>query len=241
MPSSSSWAHTWAGARSQYSSDRSTDRTCWRSGSVSLFGDSGRGAGGPSSGGRRRRSTVARLTPSSSHACLVDIAFSSAPRCSAVTASTWSRCPRSRRAAPRARALSRDLQRRLRPLELGREAFVVAAEPVQLELLGRSPLARLAGQTRAGAGFGLLAPLEDVRRVQALAAQDRTSLLGALRPRVVLGYDLSLVLGAECSSRRLRRLVDVVVGHAPSVGTAVQRSSRHGHGPGVPVSPRRVR
>ena len=54
---------------------------------------------------RRRRRTVERLTPNRSHAFFVEVAASRAERCSAITASTWSRCPRSRRAAPRARAL----------------------------------------------------------------------------------------------------------------------------------------
>jgi hypothetical protein len=90
------------GARSQYCSERNTDSTCRRSGSVSLFGGAGRDAGGPNTGGRWRRKTAALLEPSSSYPLFVEVSASRAGRCSAVTASTWSRCPHSRRAAPRA-------------------------------------------------------------------------------------------------------------------------------------------
>src|SRR5680860_290038 len=57
-PSSSRQAHTCAGARSQYSSERSSVNTCWRSASVSVLGGDGRGRGGPSTGGVTRRELV---------------------------------------------------------------------------------------------------------------------------------------------------------------------------------------
>ena len=50
-------------------------------------------------------------------------------------------------------------------------------ELVQLDLLGRSPLTPLAGKTLAGAGGGTAAPLGDVRGVQALTAQNRSTLV----------------------------------------------------------------
>src|SRR5699024_10787537 len=97
---------------------------------------------------------------------------------------------------------SRDLQRGLGLGQFPGQTLVLAAEPLELDLLGRASLLRLAGQPLPGSCLGLFAPLRDMRGVQAFAAQNRPTLLGALRPAVVLGKDLGLVLRGEGSACR---------------------------------------
>ena len=243
MPSSRSWAHTCAGARSRYSGDRSTDNTFCRSASVSLFGGAGRGVGGPSTGGRRRRRIVERFAPNSSHAFFVDVASSSGGSVSAITASTSCRCPRSRRASPKSACAFPVISNAsclVRSSSASRRAFFARSFSSSTSSRERRFFDFRARPSRAPASASLRHS-EIWEEYRPSPAQDRSPLLRTLWPLVVLGEDLRLVLRGERASGRLRGRVDVVVSHAPSVGAAVQRCSRHAHGLGVPVSPRRVR
>ena len=84
--------------------ERSTARTCWRSASVSALAGAGRGAGGPSSG-RLAAPVVAWPGPEQLARPRWTSPSTRSSKCSSITASASVRCPRSRRGAPRARAL----------------------------------------------------------------------------------------------------------------------------------------
>jgi hypothetical protein len=105
---------------------------------------------------------------------------------------------------------SRDLQRRLRPLQLGLEPLVASAEALELDLRGRPARLGLRRQALPGAGVAGLAPLRDVGGVQPLAAQQRASFLRAVPQRVVLVEDRFLVLGSERSPPRSSGRVGLV-------------------------------
>ena len=116
MPSSSKMAYTWAGDLSANRSLSSTASSAACSAPVSAAGCGARGAAAAFSAGGsglRWRCSVARDFPSSSHALFAEVKSSSSPTAMSITCAAWCLSPRSRRAAPRARALFPPLQARL--------------------------------------------------------------------------------------------------------------------------------
>lgn len=166
------------------------------------MGGAGRGRLVRDTAGRRRRYRLARGRPSSAHARLVRTSGTSSSNAAPVTCWTAARCPRSRRAAPRAHGFSHDLQRRLRAGQLGLQPLVAAAHPLQLDLLSAPPRsAALGGQPGQRPGIPSATPLHNVGGVQALTAQQR-ALIARLGQPVVLGQDRQLVLRAEPAPAR---------------------------------------
>ena len=152
MPSSSSRAHTWAGARSQYSvaSAAPPARAGVRPRSACSVVPAAAPAGPPPADGAAD-SSVARDAPSSAHACLVDVTASRSSKCvvdhgfdfGSVSALSES----SSKSACTFPVIS---NASLGPGQLGLEPLVAAAQPLQLDLLGRAPRLRLRAPGRRG-------------------------------------------------------------------------------------------
>ena len=179
----------------------STSRIAWRSAWLSARGWAGPGAGpAPAaavagSAGAAGSSRPARRRPPGRRRARRPRGASSAIAVS-VTASTSARCPRSRRASPRARAVLPAHPPRSGPWPA--PAPVAASRPPG----GRSARPRVApltaarrGQPGQRAGVAGPPPLHDVAGVQALPAQQRALL--PIRGGVVGGQDLQLVLRGE--------------------------------------------
>jgi len=107
------------------------------------------------------------------------------------------------------------------------EPLVAAPQLLHLDLLGRAPCLLPGRQALAGARLPGLAPLGDVRGVQALAPEQGATLLGAHGQGVVLGEDPLLVLGSEGSPPRPGGR-DMLV-HRAIMGAREQGCSGHGH------------
>ncbi len=84
---------------------------------------------------------------------------------------------------------SRDLQCQAGAGQLRLEPLVGAPQLVELDLFGWSLRLGRGRQGLAGTGVACLAPLGDVRGVQALPAQQRSPLIRTRRERVVLFED----------------------------------------------------
>ena len=146
------------------------------------------GAAGSSRPAPRRRTSQAARTPTSGASSAIAVS---------VTASTSARCPRSRRASPRARAVL--------PAHPPRSGPWPAPAPVAASQLAKRAICSSRGSrrltaTRRGqrgqrAGVTGPPPLHDVAGVQALTAQQGTLL--AVGGGVVGGQDLQLVLRGE--------------------------------------------
>ena len=228
MPSSRSRAHTWAGARSQYSGERSTVSTCWRSGLGQLVRRCrprrrrarhrwpappvARRSRRPQQRAgllhRRRRGEIVEMGVDHGFDFESESALSESSSKSACAFPVISNASFVRASS----ASSRSLRRRSRSsstCSAERRAFALRRQRV------------------AGAGVAGLTPLRQMRAVQALAAQQRTPLGRADRQRVVLVEDPGLVLGGERSPPRPGRRVGLV--HHPIMGAREQRRRGHGH------------
>ena len=116
---------------------------------------------------------------------------------------------------------SRDLQRRAGAFQLGLERARCAGGASRARPPRRcAAAAGLRRQALQRPGVAGLAPLRRVRRVQALAAQQRAPLRAVVRQRVVLGQDPRLVLGGE--GRRFGR----AAGSGSSTAQSWARSSK---------------
>ena len=232
MPSSSRVATTSAGAVSQNRSECNTARTLWRSASDSACGGRARDSLAVDTGGRRRRYSVAREIPSARQAW-------AAPR-SGATAST---AVTSRALLVVAGRVERD------PQQLGDFSLISMIFSACASRLARRSLARRSRSTstRVGsAGLGracapgpgapppraLAAPIDQVRGVQPLAAQQRAD-LARLGAGVGLTQDRELVLGAEAPPLAFRHLGIGWAGHGLRIDPGPGCRHRHGHELGV--------
>jgi hypothetical protein len=144
MPSSSSRAHICAGARSQYSGERSTVKTCCRSASVSLFGGAGRGDAGPAQ--------VVAAADSASHATRPK---GRTPRWSTSPPRTHRSAPRSsRRLRIDVRALREPLQERVQFPMTSSADLVLASSAAKRSFRRRSRSSSTCSTDRFAFAFG---------------------------------------------------------------------------------------
>ena len=235
MPSSSRMAYTWAGdlPANRSLSSRASSAAC--PAAVSAAGCGARGPGGALSAagtGLRWRCSVARDFPGNSHALFTKVSGSSSVTATSITWAASCLSPRSRRAVPRARALSHHLERCLSPCQFRGEFLVLPPQPLVLHRLGAAsrPPGRLIRQAIRRAGLACFPLAVDMRGVKPFPAQQRAALAPGFQ-LVVLAQDPRLVRRGEGPPLRPAGPRALPGGH----GTIMPRSGRrhvghrHGH------------